>query len=174
MQGCESMDNERGLIMEVKKAIGALEESRVDILKIISRNPKDEEAKSILSTLELVKEIFEKEEFKTKKLIKAYGSIEVEIEDYRFRKDERSSKGIAVYEVDVDGLYEYIDNIKLCKEYLESINDIESLKKIAIKWYKEELDKGIKKGDKTLNEIRKELDLHPIEDGDQYYHREIQ
>ena len=31
--------------MEVKKAIGDLEESRVKILKLISKKPKDEQAK---------------------------------------------------------------------------------------------------------------------------------
>lgn len=128
--------------MDLKQIIKKLEDGRVDILKVISRNPKDEEAKSILSTLELVKKAFEKEELKPRKAINAYGSIEIEIEDYRFRRDERSDKGIAVYQVDVDGLYEYIDNIKLCKEYLESINDIESLKKVAVKWYTEELIKS--------------------------------
>lgn len=123
----------------MKKIIKDLEESKVKILKIISRNPKDEEAKSILNTLEITIKVFDKEELKIKKSVKAFGTIEVEIDEYRFVKNERSEKGIFVYKVDTDGLYEYIDNIKLCKEYLESINDIESLKKVAIKWYKENI-----------------------------------
>lgn len=150
--------------MDLKQIIEKLETGRVDILKVISRNPKDEEAKSILTTLDMAIEVFEKEELTPKKTIKADGFIEIEIEDYRFRRDERSDKGIAVYQVDVDGLYEYIDNIKLCKEYLESINDIESLKKVAIKWYTEGLDNEIKNGNKTLNQIREEVELEAIEE----------
>lgn len=142
MQGCESMDNERGLIMEVKKAIGALEESRVKILKLISKKPKDGQAKELLEIVEKTLETFKNEKLTKENVIEAHGSIQVEIEDYRFIKDERVKKGISVYRIDkYDGLYEYIDNIKLCKEYLYYINDIHSLKKIGIKWYKENVNR---------------------------------
>lgn len=83
-----------------------------------------------------------------KKVIEAYGSIEVQIENYSFIKDERIKKGISVYKVDLDGLYEYIDLIKVCKKHLNSINNIEGLKELAIEWYMENTQNekgGIKK-----------------------------
>jgi uncharacterized membrane-anchored protein len=40
------------------------------------------------------------------------------------------------------------------------------LKQTIKEFDKEGLDNEIKKGDKTLNEIRKELGFRPIEDGD--------
>lgn len=136
MQGCESMDNERGLMMEVKKAIGCLEESRVNILKLISKKPKDEQAKELLTIVEKTLEVFKNESFKTENIIEAYGSVEVEIENFRFIKDERDKKGISVYKIDKqDGLYEYIDRIKICKEHFIAINNIESLKYISKNWY---------------------------------------
>lgn len=174
MQECESMDNERGLIMEVKKAIEDLEESRVKILKLISKNPKDEEVKDLLTIVEKTVKAFKNEKLTKENVIEAYGSVEVEIEEFRFIKDERIKKGISVYKIDKqDGLYEYIDVIKISKENLGFINDIESLKKVAIKWYKEDLDNGIKNGDKTLNQTRKVFNLYPIQDGDQYYHKKL-
>ena len=74
-----------------------------------------------------------------KKVIEAYGSIEVQIENYSFIKDERIKKGISVYKVDLDGLYEYIDLIQLRKKHLNFINNIESLKGLAIEWYMENI-----------------------------------
>lgn len=142
MQGCESMDNERGLIMEVKKAIGDLEESRIKILKLISKNPKDTDAKELLEIVEKTLETFKNENITKENIIQAHGSIEVEIEDYRFIKDERVKKGISVYRIDkYDGLYEYIDIIKICKEHFSSINNIEGLKEISKRWYKDNVSK---------------------------------
>ena len=142
MQGCESMDNERGLIMEVKKAIGDLEESRVKILKLISKKPKDEQAKELLEIVERVLETFKNEKLTKENVIEAYGSIEVEIGDYKFIKDERVKKGISVYKIDkYDGLYEYIDIIKICKEHFSLINNIEGLKEISKRWYKDNASK---------------------------------
>lgn len=136
MQGCESMDNERGLIMEVKKAIGVLEESKVKILKLISKKPKDEQAKELLEIVEKTLQTFKNEKLTKENVIEAHGSIEIEIEDYRFIKDERVKKGISVYRIDkYDGLYEYIDIIKICKEHFIAINNIESLKNISKNWY---------------------------------------
>lgn len=44
-----------------------------------------------------------------------------------------------MYKVDSDGLYDYIDLIKVCKKHLNSINDIESLRGLAIEWYMENI-----------------------------------
>lgn len=139
MQGCESMDNERGLIMEVKKAIGALEESRVKILKLISKKPKDTDVKELLEIVEKTLEAFKNENLTKENVIEAHGSIEVEIEEYRFVRYERMDKGISVYKVDSDGLYEYIDLIKVCKKHLNFINNIEGLRKLAIDYYIENI-----------------------------------
>lgn len=160
--------------MKVKSTIKKLEEIKVKTLQMMALKPKDKEASELLKIVETTIKAFENENKKIQEKIESYGSIEIEIENYRFIRDERITKGISVYKVDLDGLYEYIDLIKVCKKHLNSINNIEGLRGLAIEWYKEELDNGIKKGDKTLNEIRKELNLHPIEDGDQYYHRVIQ
>lgn len=142
MQECVSMKNERGTIMEVKKAIGDLEESRVKILKLISKKPKDEQAKELLDIVEKTLETFKNEKLTQENAIKAYGSIEVEIGDYKFIKDERAKKGISVYKIDkYDGLYEYIDIIKICKEHFSLINNIEGLKEISKRWYKDNASK---------------------------------
>ncbi|WP_270505570.1 hypothetical protein [Paraclostridium sordellii] len=159
--------------MKVKSTIKKLEEIKVKTLQMMALKPKDKEVSELLKIVETTIKVFENEKL-NKNEIESYGSIEIEIENYKFVRDERITKGISVYKVDLDGLYEYIDLIKVCKKHLNSINNIEDLRVLAIEWYKEELDNGIKKGDKTLNEIRKELNLHPIEDGDQYYHRVIQ
>ena len=122
--------------MEVKKAIGDLEESRVKILKLISKKPKDEQAKELLDIVEKTLETFKNEKLTQENAIEAYGSIKVEIGDYKFIKDERAKKGISVYKIDkYDGIYEYIDIIKICKEHFIAINNIESLKNISKKWY---------------------------------------
>lgn len=142
MQECVSMKNERGIIMEVKKAIGDLEESRVKILKLISKNPKDEQAKELLEIVEKTLETFKNEKLTQENAIEAYGSIEVEIRDYKFIKDERVKKGISVYKIDkYDGLYEYIDIIEICKEHFSLINNIEGLKEISKRWYKDNASK---------------------------------
>lgn len=118
----------------MKKLIEELEQSKVQVLKLISKNPKDNENKRLLELVEKTIEWLENEKQKCKG-IEAYGSIEVEIENYRFVKDERIDKGISVYKVDSDGLYEYIDLIKICKKHLNSINNIEGLRELAIEWY---------------------------------------
>lgn len=142
MQECVSMKNERGIIMEVKKAIGDLEEGRVKILKLISKNPKDEQAKELLEIVERALETFKNEKLTKENVIEAYGSIEVEIGDYKFIKDERAKKEISVYKIDkYDGLYEYIDIIKICKEHFSLINNIEGLKEISKRWYKDNVSK---------------------------------
>lgn len=122
----------------MKKLIEELEQSKVQVLKLISKNPKDNENKRLLELVEKTIEWLEKENKKGKD-IAAYGSIEVEIENYSFIKDERIDKGISVYLVDSDGLYEYIDLIKVCKKHLNSINNIEGLKELAIEWYVENI-----------------------------------
>lgn len=138
MQECVSMKNERGTIMEIKKAIGDLEESRVKILKLISKKPKDEQTKELLEIVEKTLETFKNEKLTQENEIEAYGSIEVAIGDYKFIKDERVKKGISVYKIDkYDGLYEYIDIIKICKEHFSLINNIEGLKLISKRWYKD-------------------------------------
>lgn len=116
----------------MKKIIKDLEESKVQILKLISKKPKDDEAKALLKVVEKTIEWLETENKKFEKNIEAYGSIEVQIENYSFVKDERIVKGISVYKVDTDGLYEYIDLIKVCKKHLNSINNIEDLRGLAI------------------------------------------
>lgn len=118
----------------MKKVIEELEQSKVQILKLISKKPKDDEAKKLLEVVEKTIEWLEKENKKFEN-IEAYGTIEVQIENYSFIKDERIAKGISVYKVDLDGLYEYIDLIKVCKKHLNSINNIEGLKELAIEWY---------------------------------------
>ena len=123
----------------MKKVIEELEQSKVQVLKLISKKPKDDEAKKLLEVVEKTIEWLEKENKKLEKNIEAYGSIEVEIENYSFIKDERIDKGISVYLVDSDGLYEYIDLIKVCKKHLNSINNIEGLKELAIEWYVENI-----------------------------------
>lgn len=121
----------------MKKVIEELEQSKVQILKLISKKPKDSEVKKLLEVVEKTIEWLEKENKKFEKNIEAYGTIEVQIENYSFIKDERITKGISVYKVDLDGLYEYIDLIKVCKKHLNSINNIEGLKELAIDWYME-------------------------------------
>ena len=123
----------------MKKVIEELEQSKVQVLKLISKKPKDDDAKKLLEVVEKTIEWLEKENKKLEKNIEAYGSIEVEIENYSFIKDERIDKGISVYLVDSDGLYEYIDLIKVCKKHLNSINNIEGLKELAIEWYVENI-----------------------------------
>ena len=123
----------------MKKVIEELEQSKVQVLKLISKKPKDDEAKKLLEVVEKTIEWLEKENEKLEKNIEAYGSIEVEIENYSFIKDERIDKGISVFKIDSDGLYEYIDLIKICKKHLNSINNIEGLKELAIEWYVENI-----------------------------------
>ena len=113
----------------MKKVIEELEQSKVQVLKLISKKPKDDEAKKLLEVVEKTIEWLEKENKKLEKNIEAYGSIEVEIENYSFIKDERIDKGISVFKIDSDGLYEYID----------LINNIESLRELAIEWYVENI-----------------------------------
>lgn len=122
----------------MKKLIEELEQSKVQVLKLISKNPKYNENKKLLELVEKTIEWIKNENKKVKD-IAAYGSIEVEIENYSFIKDERIDKGISVYKVDSDGLYEYIDVIKVCKKHLNSINNIEGLKELAIEWYVENI-----------------------------------
>ncbi len=122
----------------MKKLIKELEQSKVQVLKLISKNPKENENKRLLELVEKTIKWLENENQKFKG-IEAYGSIEVEIENYSFIKDERIDKGISVYLVDSDGLYEYIDLIKVCKKHLNSINNIEGLKELAIEWYVENI-----------------------------------
>lgn len=123
----------------MKKVIEELEQSKVQVLKLISKKPKDDEAKKLLEVVEKTIEWLERENKKLEKNIEAYGSIEVEIENYSFIKDERIDKGISVFKIDSDGLYEYIDLIKICKKHLNSINNIESLRELAIEWYVENI-----------------------------------
>lgn len=123
----------------MKKVIEELEQSKVQVLKLISKKPKDDDAKKLLEVVEKTIEWLEKENKKLEKNIEAYGSIEVEIENYSFIKDERIDKGISVFKIDSDGLYEYIDLIKICKKHLNSINNIESLRELAIEWYVENI-----------------------------------
>ncbi|CEP50250.1 hypothetical protein GKD08_04765 [Paeniclostridium sordellii] len=123
----------------MKKVIEELEQSKVQILKLISKKPKDNDAKKLLEVVEKTIGWLEKENKKFEKNIEAYGSIEVQIENYSFIRDERIDKGISVYKVDLDGLYEYIDLIKVCKKHLNSINNIEGLKELAIEWYMENI-----------------------------------
>ena len=121
----------------MKKIIEELEESKVQVLKLISKKQKDDDAKRLLEVVEKTIEWLENE---NKKGIEAYGSVEVEIENYRFVRDERIDKGLSVYKVDSDGLYEYIDLIKICKNHLKAINNIEGLKELAVEWYMENID----------------------------------
>lgn len=133
----------------MKKVIEELEQSKVQILKLISKKPKDNEAKKLLEVVEKTIGWLEKENKKFEKNIEAYGTIEVQIENYSFIKDERITKGISVYKVDLDGLYEYIDLIQLRKKHLNFINNIESLKGLAIEWYMENIQNekvGLKNG----------------------------
>jgi len=123
----------------MKKVIEELEQSKVQVLKLISKKPKDDEAKKLLEVVEKTIGWLEKENKKFEKNIEAYGTIEVQIENYSFIKDERIAKGISVYKVDLDGLYEYIDLIQLRKKHLNFINNIESLKELAIEWYMENI-----------------------------------
>ena len=120
--------------MEVKNTIKKLEEIKIKTLQMIALKPKDKEARELLNIVETTIKAFENEKVNIK-VVEAYGSIEVEIENYRFVKDERIDKGISVYKVDSDGLYEYIDLIKICKKHLNSINNIEGLRELAIEWY---------------------------------------
>lgn len=120
--------------MEVKNTIKKLEEIKIKTLQMIALKPKDKEARELLNIVETTIKAFENEKANIKE-VEAYGSIEVEIENYRFVKDERIDKGISVYKVDSDGLYEYIDLIKICKKHLNSINNIEGLRELAIEWY---------------------------------------
>lgn len=120
--------------MEVKNTIKKLEEIKIKTLQMIALKPKDKEAIELLNIVETTIKAFENEKANIKE-VEAYGSVEVEIENYRFIKDERIDKGISVYKVDSDGLYEYIDLIKICKKHLNSINNIEGLRELAIEWY---------------------------------------
>ena len=120
--------------MEVKNTIKKLEEIKIKTLQMIALKPKDKEARELLNIVETTIKAFENEKANIKE-VEAYGSVEVEIESYRFVKDERIDKGISVYKVDSDGLYEYIDLIKICKKHLNSINNIEGLRELAIEWY---------------------------------------
>lgn len=120
--------------MEVKNTIKKLEEIKIKTLQMIALKPKDKEARELLNIVETTIKAFENEKANIKE-VEAYGSVEVEIENYRFVKDERIDKGISVYKVDSDGLYEYIDLIKICKKHLNSINNIEGLRELAIEWY---------------------------------------
>lgn len=123
----------------MKKVIEELEQSKVQVLKLISKKPKDDDAKKLLEVVEKTIAWLESENKKFENNIEAYGSIEVEIENYSFIKDERIDKGISVFKIDSDGLYEYIDLIKICKKHLNSINNIESLRELAIEWYVENI-----------------------------------
>ncbi|MEG2983835.1 MAG: hypothetical protein RR835_03980 [Peptostreptococcaceae bacterium] len=125
--------------MELKEVLQDLEKRKIDLLNKIADNPKNSDAKELLNIVELAIKAFEKEGFKIKKEIEAFGFIEIAIGDYRFTKDERIVKGISVYKVDTDGLYEYIETIKTCKVYLDTINDIESLKGISSDWYRDNI-----------------------------------
>ena len=120
--------------MEVKNTIKKLEEIKIKTLQMIALKPKDKEAIELLNIVETTIKAFENEKANIKE-VEAYGYVEVEIENYRFIKDERIDKGISVYKVDSDGLYEYIDLIKICKKHLNSINNIEGLRELAIEWY---------------------------------------
>lgn len=122
----------------MNKILEELEQSKVQVLKIISKKPKDEEAKKLLEAVEKTIYWLKKENKKFND-IEAYGTIEVQIENYSFIKDERITKGISVYKVDSDGLYDYIDVIQLSKKHLNFINDIESLRGLAIEWYMENI-----------------------------------
>lgn len=121
--------------MEVKNTIKKLEEAKIKTLQMIAIKPKDKEARELLKIVETTIKAFENEKINENE-IESYGSIEIEIENYRFVKDERIKKGISVYKVDLDGLYEYIDMIKVCKGHLTSINNIEGLRELSINWYK--------------------------------------
>lgn len=101
----------------MNKILEELEQSKVQVLKIISKKPKDEEAKKLLEAVEKTIYWLKKENKKFND-IEAYGIVEVQIENYSFIKDERITKGISVYKVDSDGLYDYIDVIQLSKKYL--------------------------------------------------------
>lgn len=124
--------------MEVKNTIKKLEEIKIKTLQMIALKPKDKEARELLNIVETTIKAFENEKANIKE-IEAYGSIEVEIENYSFIKDERIDKGISVFKIDSDGLYEYIDLIKICKKHLNSINNIEGLRELAIEWYVENI-----------------------------------
>ena len=125
--------------MSAKKILRDLEQMKIKALKILSNNPKDLEAKELLGIVEMSIEVFEEESVKEKDILEAYGSIAIEVEDYRFVKDERNNMGVEVYRVDSDGLYEYLQTIKLCKEQFKYIKDIENLKIFAIDWYKDNI-----------------------------------
>lgn len=116
--------------MSTNKILKDLEQIKVKALKIISNNPKDEEGKSIISLVDMTIDVF-KEEAKKENKIEAYGSIEIEIDDFIFKKDERNLKGIEIYKVDKDGLYEFLETKKICKTHLDAIKDIDSLKIFA-------------------------------------------
>ncbi|CEQ26987.1 hypothetical protein [Paraclostridium sordellii] len=124
--------------MEVKNTIKKLEEIKIKTLQMIALKPKDKEVRELLNIVETTIKAFENEKANIKE-VEAYGSIEVQIESYSFIRDERIDKGISVYKVDLDGLYEYIDLIKVCKKHLNSINNIEGLKELAIEWYMENI-----------------------------------
>ena len=124
--------------MEEKNTIKKLEEIKIKTLQMIALKPKDKEVRELLNIVETTIKAFENEKANIKE-VEAYGSIEVQIESYSFIRDERIDKGISVYKVDLDGLYEYIDLIKVCKKHLNSINNIEGLKELAIEWYMENI-----------------------------------
>ena len=119
----------------MKAVISELEKSKCEILKVIARKPKDENAKVLLDITKRTIAWLKEENEKIENDIKSYGTIEVEIENYRFVKDERITKGISVYMVGSDGLYEYIDCIKMSKAHLNMINNLESLRIVSMDWY---------------------------------------
>lgn len=120
--------------MSTNKILKDLEQIKVKALKIISNNPKDEEGKEIISLVDMTIDVF-KEEAKKENKVEAYGSIEIEIDDFIFKKDERNLKGIEIYKVDKDGLYEFLETKKICTPHLNAITDIESLKAFAREHY---------------------------------------
>lgn len=115
-----------------------LEEIKIKALKIISNNPKDKEGKDILNLVDITIDAFKNEANKENK-VETYGSIEVEIGEHSFIKDERNIEGIEIYKIDKDGLYEFLETKKICKPHLDAIKDIESLKVFAIDYYRENL-----------------------------------
>lgn len=119
--------------MSAKGILKELEPIKLQAVKIIANNPKDIEAKELLEKVEMTIEVFKEEA--SKNIYSAYGSIEVEIENYRFKKDERNRKGIEIYKVDIDGLYEYLETKSICKSHIDAIKDIDSLKLFARDYY---------------------------------------
>ena len=75
-------------------------------------------------------------EFKLNEVETRFSSqLIVEIKDYRFELDEEFP-WIRVFKITNDTIHELVDEIDILNEdYTCSVNTIEELKKISVKWY---------------------------------------